>query len=317
MSKPETPEVLIISNKFDFSTDLIAHRLKLNGASFLRLNRDQLGEYRIDFEPTGPSLQVEMSGHIFLFTETTLKSIYFRAPTFLREVFSDKLSEEEQLFTSQWAAFIRALTVFENVRWVNNPADTYKAEIKALQLKTAKALSFQVPDTLITNHTRPRLDKVFAIKSIDSAIVSVGEKEAFVYTNIVKGADLEEQLYSSPFFVQQALTPKTDIRVTVIGDRVIPIKILGESGIAEDWRKYEKAIRYEVFELPEDIRDACLRFARHFNLLFAAIDLIWFEGAYYFIEVNPTGEWAWLQKNTNVPIDEYIVAILTHDNLDH
>jgi len=311
MTGPENPSVLIISNKFDFSTDLIAHKLKTDGHHFLRLNRDQLGDYRIDFKPTEPSLTVEIAGQTFVFREESLKSIYFRAPTFLREVFSDKLSEEEQLYNSQWAAFIRALTVFEDVHWVNNPADTYKAEIKALQLKTAKGLGFRVPDTLVTNHTRPLPGKVLAIKSIDSAIVTVGEKEAFVYTNIIKGEDLDDQLYSSPFFVQQALTPKTDIRVTVIGDRVIPIRILGEGGIDEDWRKYEQKIRYELFELPDDIGEACLRFARKFNLQFAAIDLIWYQEAYYFIEVNPTGEWAWLQKNTDIPFDEYIVATLT------
>lgn len=52
-----TPKILIISNKYDFSTDLITARLHSQNESYLRLNRDQLGEYKINFDPVAPSLR--------------------------------------------------------------------------------------------------------------------------------------------------------------------------------------------------------------------------------------------------------------------
>lgn len=309
------PRILIISNKFDFSTDLITYQLHLQGISYLRLNRDQLGEYQINFNPIAPELRVVIADDEYVFDETTLQSVYFRAPTFLREIFSDSFSEQEQLFITQWAAFIRALIVFENVNWVNHPADTYKAEIKALQLRYAYLSGFKVPETNITNQTAKTAGKIFAIKSIDAAIVSKGEKEAFVYTDIVDGATLEDFRYDSPFFVQQALTPKLDLRVTVVGSELVAIAIKGDRQIAEDWRKFDGKITYQVYDLPQEIKQKCFHFSNKLNLKFAAIDLILHNSEYYFIEVNPTGEWSWLQKNTGLPLDKLIIKALTDEHL--
>jgi hypothetical protein len=311
MIKMLEPEVLIISNKFDFSSDLIANRLYTSGASYIRLNRDQFAEYKINLDPVNAIMSVEIAGQQFLLTETSLKSIFFRAPTFLREIFSEQYTEEQQLGITQWAAFLRALTVFEKVRWVNNPVDTYRAEIKALQLRIARQSGFLVPDTKITNITSKGNGSMVAIKSIDTAIVSSGEQEAFVYTKILSDDTLESTHYEAPMFIQEALVPKIDIRVTVIGKELVAIQILGENGIDEDWRKYQQPVRYEVFDLPDDIRQRCLKLTSKMNLNFGGIDLVLHNGDYYFIEINPTGEWAWLQKNTGYKIDDMIVKILT------
>jgi glutathione synthase/RimK-type ligase-like ATP-grasp enzyme len=45
-------------------------------------------------------------------------------------------------------------------------------------------------------------------------------------------------------------------------------------------------------------------------LNFGAIDLIFHNNEYYFIEINPTGEWSWLQKITGYKFDELIVKSL-------
>lgn len=309
------PEVLIISNKFDFSTDLITNSLKIAGGSYLRLNRDQLGEYVINFNPIIPLIQIQIDDLEYEINERALRSIYYRAPTFLREIVQEHLDEEEQLFRTQWAAFIRALVVFENVKWINNPLDTYKAEIKALQLKYAKEVGFLCPETSITNLTKHSPNKKIAIKSIDTAIISNNGHEAFVYTTIIDGGELQDHHYSSPFFIQQALSPKIDLRITVVGNEVITVKIGSEEGIHIDWRKYEKEIIYELYSLPDEIKQKCLKFARRFNLVFAAIDMVIYNSDYYFIEVNPTGEWAWLQKNTGFQFDDLIAKKLQHEDM--
>src|SRR5690606_25176847 len=110
--------------------------------------------------------------------------------------------------------------------------------------------------------------------------------------------ELENAVYSSPFFIQKALTPKMDIRITVIDSVAIAVKIKCKGGIDGDWRKHAGTIDYEVFSLPESVRRMCIEYSRRLNLNFAAIDMVIFRDEYYFIEVNPTGEWAWLQKNT-------------------
>lgn len=306
------PEILIISNKFDFSCDFITNKLKEFNVKYLRLNRDELGEYKIELNPYTPCLTAEIDDVKYIVSPTKLKSIYYRAPTFLRDIFQNDLPEEEQLYRTQWTAFVRSLIVFENIKWVNDPVATYKAEIKPFQLYYAKKVGFNVPETLISNYTAPgiiRADKV-AIKSIDTAIISKKNTEAFIYTTIVENAELKQSKFSSPFFIQTGLIPKIDIRVTVIDNLIIAIKIDSLEGIKEDWRKYKGKINYTIFTLPDAVQKCCLKLARGLNLNFCAIDLIEYKEAFYFIEVNPTGEWSWLQKNTGYEFDTKICQSL-------
>lgn len=307
------PKVLLISNKFDFATDFIAVELFRQKVSYLRINRDELKNYRISFDPIKPEIIGRYKNSSFTLSCDHLRSIYYRAPTFLRDIFQESLSEEEQLIRTQWAAFVRSLCVFENVKWLNNPVDIYKAEIKPYQLYLANNLGFKVPKTIISNEVLDIGCEFIAIKSIDTAIVSKNDEEGFVYTNIYQRNEVKKAKYSSPFFNQQGLVPKVDIRVTVIEDSVVAIKIYGENRIDEDWRKYKNELKYSVFDLPKKIKDLCARYVKELNLKFGALDLIFFDTEYYFIEINPTGEWSWLQQATGFKFDNLIVNSLKNE----
>ena len=310
-----TPKVLIISDRYDFSSDFVCVELSHQNITYWRLNRDELPDYEIDFNPIIPRLKaVYRDVEINIFADTLL-SVYYRAPTFLRDIFQDSADEEEQLQRTQWAAFVRSLCVFENAKWVNNPIHTYQAEIKAYQLYKAKKIGFLTPETSVTNKTTvPEFENV-AIKSIDTAIINFNEEEGFVYTELYNRNEIDEQHYKSPFFLQQGLVPKIDIRVTVADDDIIAAKILMKdfSGIEIDWRRHKDELKYEIFELPTDICDMCIRLVRELKLSFGGIDLVYHKGQYYFIEINPTGEWSWLQQNTGFRYDKAIVKALYPD----
>ncbi len=304
------PEVLLVSNRFDFSTDFIAVELDKQRVEYIRINRDELKDYSIEFNPITPELKAEYKGQYFTLSTKYLKSIYYRAPTFLRDIFQEGLTEDEQLIRTQWTAFVRSLCVFDKIKWFNNPVDIYKAEIKPFQLYFANKFGIKVPQTVISNNTIDIGSEYIAIKSIDTAIVSKGDEEGFVYTEIYKRDELIKERYTSPFFNQQGLVPKLDIRVTVVENNVVPIKITSDTEIAEDWRRYKNELIYSVFELPQNIKKFCVDFVKGLNLNFGAIDLIFHNNEYYFIEINPTGEWSWLQQNTGFRFDELIVNSL-------
>ncbi len=307
-----SPAILIVSNRYDFSTDFICIELNKQCISYWRMNRDELDEYTIDFDPINCILIATYKDIIIEITSSTLKTIYYRAPTFLRDIYQDAISEEDQLKRTQWIAFIRSLLVFEKVNWVNNPVNTYQAEIKALQLYKANQIGFKIPATKITNKMFVPPYAMVAVKSIDTAILNLEDEEGFVYTEIYDKSEIVENHFGSPFFVQEGLVPKVDIRVTVAGDQVIAAKIVSDQdcGVDMDWRRFKDKLNYEIISLPKDVEKKCLQLVRELNLSFGGIDLVLHKNAYYFIEINPTGEWSWLQQNTGFRYDRAIVEAL-------
>lgn len=300
-------EILIISNKLDFTTDYVCLELYKRDAKYFRLNRDEFANYNIYFDVLNSVLTVETQSTSIIIDSKTLKSIYYRAPIYLRDIYVPNIPPEEQLYRTQWTAFIRNLTVFEDVIWVNNPISTFRAENKLLQLKYANKINFPCPITFVTNSNNLMLedDKYYIAKSLDTAILRIGEKEAFVYSNKLTGAEIKSSsLRLAPIVLQNYIFPKIDVRVTVIGRKVFSVRILkDDKGLDGDWRKEKENVRFVAFNLPIDIEKNCVELVETIGLSFGAIDLIESNGQFYFIEINPTGEWAWLVEIANQRID--------------
>jgi glutathione synthase/RimK-type ligase-like ATP-grasp enzyme len=102
--------------------------------------------------------------------------------------------------------------------------------------------------------------------------------------------------------------------VTVVGTRVFAAAIDSQASrlTRHDWRHYDnERARYSPFELPAPIRAACRRLLRALGLTFGAIDLVVTpEGEYVFIEINPNGQWGWVEDLTRMQIGQAIADFL-------
>lgn len=308
-------EVLIISHSMDFTTDLICIELNKRNVKYIRLNRDMFNKYKIKVDIENISMLIEINEEEYIISDRSLISIYYRAPVFLRENFNENLDIEKQLYRSQWMSFMRNLSIFENCRWVNNPNSTFKAEDKLLQLKRAKEIGFDIPYTLLVNsldYLNIKDEEQYVVKSLDTVLLKQKNKESFAYTNIISGEELKKsRLDIAPIVFQKYIDNKTDIRVTVIGNKIFPVRIeKNDIGIKGDWRLEKEKVEYNVMMLPKEIEEKCVKIVETFKLAFGGIDLIESNGKYYFIEINPTGEWAWLNEKNNCRIDEAICDYL-------
>ena len=206
--------------------------------------------------------------------------------------------------------------VFDMARWVNHPTQTYEAEHKMIQLRAAFEVGFDIPATYCLNSERFLGDRVggpiVAIKGLDTVLVRTKTTESFGYTNLLRREELEHmELRQAPLVAQRALTEKLDLRVTVIEDECWCASATeGGSGIVGDWRLRKSNVAFSEFVLPEPIGARCIELTRRLGLSFAAIDLVLSDDRFYFLEVNPTGEWAWLQEEVQFPIGAKLAALL-------
>ncbi|MTV47891.1 RimK-like protein [Heliobacillus mobilis] len=310
------PNILIVSNRYDFASDYITTALLEKEVSFLRINKEDLPFVNVSMDPVRNSIIVENKNDVYEVSSNNLKSIYFRGPTFLREK-GITLSADEQLSRSQWQAFIRALMIFNESKWVNNPKATYYAETKPVQLSLANQIGFSVPKTIISNSSK-LIEKLevttdnYVVKSLDAVLLDLGERQAFVYTNIIHKEELlDAELSSAPVIIQELLEPKVDLRVTIVENEVFAVEILEEQkGIRGDWRLRKNQVKYIPVTLPPEVEQKCINLVNRLGLVFGAIDLVRVNNCYYFIEINPTGEWAWLIDQAEQRIDLAITRCL-------
>lgn len=303
-------EYLIISSSIDYSTDLVCFELHERQKHYLRINRDKFGEYEIIFSLQTRKMTIKMDGDLYTIRNESLKGVFFRAPVFLRS--HKKYNINEQLYRSQWSSFIRNLVVFDKAKWINHPVNTYCAENKLFQLQCAQNVGLLTPKTYVGNVLPQNIipTKKYVIKSLDTALFYDDSQEYFTYTSVVSGKELiDSNIKIAPVILQDFLEDKQDIRVTVIGNMLFPVSITknGEN-LYGDWRKNSKdTLKYKPEILPSDISNRIIELMDKLGLFFGGIDLAFSNGKYYFIEVNPTGEWGWLSPYSTIPLEKAIV----------
>lgn len=313
-------DYLVISSTIDFSTDLVCCRLVNSHKKFYRLNRDELSNHVIEINMQNKSMKISIDNEVYLAKFEELKGVYFRAPVFLRAQSKKPMTIQEQLERNQWSSFLRNLIVFRKAVWINNPVNTYQAENKMYQLCLAKECGLNIPETHVTNNSNINIidENNYIVKSLDTAIFYDVENnnEMFTYANVVTGTEIKEyDLRLAPLFIQEFLEPKIDCRCTYVNGNFFSVRIEKENkGVYGDWRIHKEQLDYIPFALPKDVEKSIKELMGCLGLNFGGIDLAYVNNHYYFIEVNPTGEWGWLEVKAGLDISTAIINAMQGDN---
>jgi MvdD family ATP-grasp ribosomal peptide maturase len=197
------------------------------------------------------------------------------------------------------------------------------AENKQLQLQVAREIGMEIPRTLTTND--PSAVQAFAescesgivTKMLSSFAVYEDNRELVVFTNPVKPEDLVDLsgLSLCPMTFQELIPKALELRTTVVGRRVMSASIDSQtSARAEhDWRRdgLRMIQDWQPYELPREVEEKILRLMDYFVLNYGAIDIIVTpDGRHVFLEINPVGEFFWLERYPGLPIADAIADVL-------
>jgi glutathione synthase/RimK-type ligase-like ATP-grasp enzyme len=147
---------------------------------------------------------------------------------------------------------------------------------------------------------------------LETVLTREGPVETFGYTNLLGVEDVaRSELGSAPAILQEALVDKLDLRVTVLGSNVWCAAVTSKGQrVWGDWRLAKEDAEFGKFELPEEVSLKCIALTKALGLHYGAIDLALCGEKYYFLEINPTGEWAWLQSTVGFQISACLARYL-------
>jgi len=318
--------LLIVTNKSDLACDFLILRLKERNIPFLRLNTE---DYQTSFQVTISSVGGDTSYEIGLadgrlVRDTEIGAVYFRQP--LAPNISPDVAEADRAFARrETKELLRALwRLIDHAKWLNHPKDLWLASNKIEQLAAAQRFGFNVPDTCVSafepavrRFVQAHEGRVIC-KAVKHGFLRQGRNVRVATTQRIKPDFLRRfhEYAPVPMIFQEEIEKVFDVRVTVVGNTVFATAIHSQEHpeTAVDWRVWDVHdfdLRHEAIKLPVHLDELCRRITRHFNLKYSAIDIVTSDlGEFFFLELNPNGQWAWIEQKTGYPIRDALIDCL-------
>jgi glutathione synthase/RimK-type ligase-like ATP-grasp enzyme len=305
--------VWILGDADDPHTDLVATKCQAAGAFVLvgtQFSAQQLGaiaysddrEKRVFFELGEGSRQ--------------FASLWNR----LKPIGLDQLSETDVFVHRERRDFLMsAVACFLPVeRRLNDPWAQDLARMKPYQLWLAREVGLEIPKTIVTDDAERVLsffgeEEATIYKPVTWLATLNGE---VLFTNRIERAEISrraQHISRAPGIYQTEVRKACEYRVTIVDDTIFPVRIYSQDrdDTAVDWRRNQFGLKYEIAALPAGIERMLFEMMKLSRLRFGAFDLIERpNGEFVFLEVNPAGNWLWLEERLNIAISDRIVAAL-------
>lgn len=313
--------VLVCTQDEDATADLV----------IAELNRRRVPVLRFDPGRDFPALAVlaartgagGWSGRLTVGERTAdlsaVRSLYHRRPN----VYPTDSGEQSARFAAQEnrRGLGGVLGALPGCLYLSHPQAIARAEYKPAQLDAATRVGLTVPATLITND--PMGAKAFCAeqptiyKPLHAGAYDVEGEPAGIWAAPVEAGEIDSAVSHSAHLFQAQVPKVADVRAVVVGEQVFSARITAPPGVV-DWRAEYQSLTYEPVACSDGIRGALVRFLADFGLSFGAFDFaVTPDGAWWFLECNPNGQWAWLEDAAGLPITSAIADLLKNGASQH
>jgi glutathione synthase/RimK-type ligase-like ATP-grasp enzyme len=216
-------------------------------------------------------------------------------------------NESHEAFAGLW----QALDVF----WVNHPTCDEVAARKVYQLRVAQEVGLDIPATLMSNDSEAARAFVAAREPGQTIYKAFSATEQeWRETRLLKPEEVAglDNVAFAPVIFQEYVPAAADLRITAVGGEFFPAAIYSqETSYPVDFRMDMSRARIEATALPVDVEDQLRNLMGRLRLVYGAIDMrLTPEGRYVFLEVNPAGQWLFIEQRTSQPISATLAALL-------
>lgn len=316
--------ILIVTNQRDVTSDLVVLQLQCRGLPYVRFNsEDFLTRGGLSWEIDGSLTTGELHHRGKSLDLHAVSAVWFRRPLAPQPSPQFPSGLARRFAVQEGEATVRNLWALLDCLWVSRPEAILRAGQKLAQLRAAAELGFETPPTLLT--TDPDRARVFCRAHGDVVAKPLGGGAAgrhdgtriVIYANRLQPHHLErlDTVAGIPTLFQRLIRKGHDLRVTVVGRRVFATEIWtrGSGDESVDWRREPvENLHHVSHTLPAAVESRILDLVRRSGLQFSALDFVVDQdGRYVFLELNPNGQWAWIEQLVGTPISAALADLLS------
>ncbi|MEH3104112.1 MAG: hypothetical protein PGN12_09430 [Sphingomonas phyllosphaerae] len=194
-----------------------------------------------------------------------------------------------------------------DAEWINPPLWDERAHRKPLQLKLARECGLTVPATCMTSD--PDAAAAFIAQHAGQALIykAFGGTEAdWRETRLLRPeqtGDLSAFRFA-PLILQAFVPARYDVRLTIVGEELFAAAIHSQqSRYPLDFRMDVLNTAITPIDVPEEVRTAMMALMRTLRIVYGAADFrVTDNDEWVFLEVNPAGQWLFVEDATGQPI---------------
>ncbi len=217
------------------------------------------------------------------------------------------VSEAHEAMSGMWHSLAAA--------WVNPPDADETAHHKPYQLAVAAELGLAIPDTLITNE--PEDARAFVAEHGPQHTVYktfLATEANWRETRVLRSEEVAmlDSVHLAPVIFQARVPAVADLRITVMGPEMFATEITKDPGGYDlDYRVDLGRARFRPTTLPRDVEAGLRRLLDRLGLVYGAIDLLrTVDDDFVFLEINPAGEWRFVEERTGQPMTSAMADLL-------
>lgn len=308
--------ILILSSPDDAHAQAVTRELAALGERPELLDLSQYPQQaQLSWRYEGSSRRYELTARAERFDLAACSVIWWRRPQPFRP--HPQLSNEEyrrfaysemhEAFSGMWSS----LDAF----WINDPTMDDRAHRKVYQLRTAQAVGLSIPQTLITS------DPAEAHRFVDRVGLGQTIYKAFTATPTLwretrlltpEELHLVDNVRYAPVIFQRYVPAEYDLRITVVAETIFAAAVHSQqTAYKVDMRMDIANASITPVELPARVEGDLKALMKALGLVYGAIDMrLTPQGDYVFLEINPAGQWLFVEERTAQPIAEAMARLM-------
>lgn len=205
------------------------------------------------------------------------------------------------------------------ITWVSPPKAVETAMMKTWQLPAAHSAGLEIPETLVTSdpgEARAFVDRLGPDRVICKAFSATESHWRETRRVGIAEYALLDRVQLAPVIFQELVPAEVDLRVTIVGEHVFAAAIHSQAlPYPLDFRLFldvGRGVSMQPTVLPDDVIEALHRLLKAAGLRYGAIDMRRTpDGRHVFLEVNPAGQWRFVEEVTGQPITAAVAGLLT------
>lgn len=311
--------ILIISEPNDYSTDEVLRWLKYYNIEYTRINYTDpvcINNFKIDEE----GVKFDIVFHNKTVQYSKISGVYYRRGMLnIHKATIKNISDNKSLNRLIIDEVERLQEFIHSIIEKGNTIGSFKNRSlnKLVVLEIAQSLGLDIPRTFIETKKEEVINLIneneIVTKNISEvAHVLVGSEQfnslTYAVNQVLIDNSSESFLYS---LFQSNIKKDFEIRSFFIRGKFFSTAMLTQMNdrTTIDFRNYddEKPTRIVPYQLPNEIEDKLQKVFEKLDLNTGSVDMIYGQGKYFFLEINPVGQFGMIGEPCNYYLENEIV----------